>query len=306
MATKDLGQNELQKLSEEFFRNYNPDYWLYKIALLRSCHDSYDTLKAVFAKELPEEEIKDENYKRVIRTELHFLYFQMTETLFEIIFAMSRHDNRNIWLALTLSNKRDSDYYSNTYEQIAQLAPDSDIFVKKLKVQINGEETEISLLRWIFYFIYPSKMSDSDWLKNLGNIKALLLLFARNFSDRNEYNAYKHSLRFYNSGFSMTISKGNEPARVIGESKDSITYLDTKEYTDAQKLVIVTKLFSFSRDYDLCVIIHAMIKNIILSRKYALLPELKNTEWQFTTFVDVNVPALSFPNTGVIRFSQTL
>ena len=123
----------------------------------------------------------------------------MVETLFEIIFAVSKHDNRNLWLALTFSNWKDN------YNEIVKLSETSYLFTNKIKTTISGNEVEIPLLRWIFYFVYPSKMTEDEWKNNLDKIKRLLLLFAKDFSDRGEYNAYKHSLRFYNSSFAMSI-----------------------------------------------------------------------------------------------------
>jgi hypothetical protein len=306
--------NDLESLQKEFYKTYNPDYWLYKISLLKNCHDNFDHAKEVLTKDLPD--VVDEDYKRTLRTELHFLYFQIVETLFEIIFAVSKHDNRHLWLALTFSNDRQCGFYSDTYEQIKQLSDTSYLFTSKIKTAIAGKDIEIMLLRWIFYFVYPSKMDDDEWKNNLDKIKRLLLLFAKDFSDRGEYNAYKHSLRFYNSSFSMSIGlTGSKNMYTLGASDNSITYLEEqkKKEQDGQykstghsHILQTTKPFDFERDYTCCRVIYEMIKNIINTRKHSLLPELNGKEFQFSTFVDIDIQKVAIPKTGIIKSSFTV
>jgi len=96
---KQFSVADLDSLQKEFYKTYDPDYWLYKITLLKNCHDNFDQIKDVLKKELAD--VVDDDYRRVLRTEMHFMYFQMVETLFEIMFTISKHDNRNLWLALT-------------------------------------------------------------------------------------------------------------------------------------------------------------------------------------------------------------
>jgi hypothetical protein len=238
----------------------------------------------------------------------------MIETLFEIISAVSKHDNRNLWVALTFSNDRQCLFYSDTYEQIKQLSGTSCLFTNKIKTTIAGNSIEIPLLRWVFYFIYPSKMNDDEWKNNLDKIKRLLLLFAKDFSDRGEYNAYKHSLRFYNSSFAMTIGlTGSQNMHTLGASNDSITYLEEQkkkeqngQYKPTGHILRTTKPFDFERDYNCCNVIYEMIKNIINTRKHSLLSELNGKEFQFSTFVDIDIQKVAIPKTGIIKSSFTV
>ncbi len=286
--------NNLDNLQKEFYRMYDPDYWLYRIMLLKNSHDDFDKLKSCLVKNT--EEIVDKDFQRVIRTELHFLYFQMIETLFEIIFAVSKHDNRDLWIALTFSNDRNTLFYSETYKKISDLNSFSEIFTKKIKTEIEGKTTEIPALRWIFYFIYPTKLKEGEWVKNLENIKSLLLRFAQDFIDRGEYNAYKHSLRFYNAPFSMSIGlTGSKQTFPLGSSEDCITFLEEQKKKDNNGEIILTgkimrtqKPFDFQRDYYLCILIYTMIKNIIYTRKYTLLEELHGQDFDLANFVNLN------------------
>jgi len=304
--------NDLDNLQKEFYRMYDPDYWLYRIMLLKNSHDDFDQLKSSLTKNTEETIGKD--FQRVIRTELHFLYFQMVETLFEIIFAVSRHDNKDLWVALTFSNDRNTPFYSETYREIAGLNDFSKIFTEKIKIEIDGKTIEIPLLRWIFYFIYPTKLKDDEWKKNLENIKKLLLIFARDFTDRGEYNAYKHSLRFYNTPFSMAIGlTGSNKMHSLGSSEDCITFLEEQkkknesgEMMSTGRILRTQKPFDFQRDYDLCILIYAMIKNIVCTRKYTLLKELHGKNFPLANFADLDIFKMATLKTGVTKTSFTV
>lgn len=275
---------DLERLQQEFYRSYNPDYWLCKMQLLKNSHDNFESLKEILKIGI---DVDDAHYTRVLRTELHFLYFQMTEALFEIVFAIARHDNRNLWLSLTVS-----DWRSN-YEEIADFSSKSDIFTRDIDIEIVGVKTKIPLLRWIFYFNSPSKMNESEWKTNLANITKLLVCFAKDFSNRDEYNAYKHALRFYTSPFSVQMWRNDKPFLTIqNDSRDSVTYLKTRKETlageggEVSRLISVTKSFDFERDYHCCLLIYELISNVINPRKHALLKELSGKEFQSTIFCD--------------------
>ncbi len=308
---------DLDSLQKEFYRTYNPGYWLYKIHLLKNSHDNYESINDALKTNLSE--VEDDAYKRMLRTELHFLYFQMVETLFEIIFALSRpgFDNRDLWIALTFSSDRQTVFYSDSYKKIKEFSEgklkDPDLSGKVI-TEIQGGKVEMPLLQWIFYFVYPLKMTENEKAKNLENIKNLLHVFAEDFTDRGEYNAYKHSLRFYNAPVSMSIMSPKSQAKLmLGKSNDAITYLE--EYNKKDKtgktqancqIARTTKPFNFERDYRCCMTINELIKNIINTRKYSFLDELHGKDFQFTTFLDINVPQLEDKKTGIIKSSFTV
>lgn len=314
---KKFAVNDLESLQDEFYRAYEPDYWLYKIALLSNAHKDFDKAKPILTDDLTDVNVDD--FKRMLRTEMHFLYFQMVETLFEIIFAISRHDNRNLWAALTFSNEKDTDFYSNAYAEIRSLALGKmqSFLFQNITTTIDGKLIKIPLVRWLFYFIYPSKMSDDEWLKNLESIRRTLTVFAQDFSERGEYNAYKHSLRFYNTSFSLAISSINmqqvKVAHTLGQSTDSIIYLEEHDRnnpnatTEGRRRIARTiKPFDFERDTRCCLIIHSLIKNMIYTRKFSLLKDFQNKEFQFSTYSDIKIPEMLLPKTGVTRSSFTV
>lgn len=307
---KKFSVGDLDSVQKEFFMTYDCDYWLHKMHMLKNCHDYYDEVEEHLNYDL--KNVDHDNYKKMLRTELHFLYFQMIETLFEIIFAISSHDNRDLWIALTFSGDRQTDFYSDAYIKIKDFAEDKleyPSFYSELSAIINNKKIKISLLRWIFYYNYPTKLSDEEWKINLKNIYSLLKIFAKDFSDRGEYNAFKHCLRFYNSSFRFSIAPTGSNRRTnLGHSKDSITYLEKRKNEDYDEINIIktTKPFDFERDFRCCLVIHRFIKNIINTRKYTILGELHGKKFFFTTFVDINYPQDFLPKTGVTKTSFTI
>lgn len=301
-SMKNFTVNDLDGFQKEFYQMYDPDYWLYKIMLLKNSHDDFDNLKSSLTKNTKESVDKD--FKRVMRTELHFLYFQMIETLFEIIFAVYENDNRDLWVALTFSDFREN------YKRISELNDHSDLFTQKRK---NGQDKEISMLRWVFYFVYNLKLNDEEWIKNLENIKRLLLMFARDFTDRGEYNAYKHSLRFYNTPFSVSIGiTGGNNMQSLGSSEDCITYIEEQKKKNEDGSVVSTgqimrtqKPFDFERDYNLCIAIYSMIKTIVYTRKYSLLKEFNGKNFDLLNFTNLDNMKISFSG-SVIKTSFTI
>lgn len=290
-------------MCDEFFRGYHADYWDYKIALLKRIHDSYETLKEDLWKGV--KGVVDEDFKRVLRTEMHFLYFQLVEALFEMIFAICAQEPRYLWARLTFSDWRQN------YEKIKLLAErklDSPDIKRKVKIDIGGKETEVPLLRWIMYFCYPLSLTEEQWTKNLGNIERMLYSFAEDFVDRGDYNAYKHSLRFYNSSFSFALGKtGSDTARVMGSGPDCITFLEETELTDSsgekhRGINSTMKPFDFERDYRCSVVIAGLIQNMVHTRKYSLLKDFIGKPFDVHKYDGIKLPEFT-SKTGVSRFS---
>lgn len=303
--------NDIDNLQKEFFRTYDPDYWLCKIVLLKNSNDNYSKIYKNLKTDLPE--INDELFKRMTRTEMHFLYFQMIESLFEIIFAIIEHNNRDLWLALTFSNDKKTEYYSNCYNKIKDFAEGSYIEFKNYFFSLNNitlqnKEIEMPLLRWIFYFNYQFEMSEKKWKINLDNIFYFLRKFAKDFSDRGEYNAYKHSLRFYNAPSNFFIStEGSEERILLGASEDSIIYLEEMKTDNkySKKIARTVKPFDFEADARCCYIIYELIRNIIFTRKYQILNELDGKKFNIMLFLDTDKRKYN-ANTGVKKSSSAL
>ncbi len=68
----------------DFYKNYNLDYWPSKIAFLKNSYEHFDKIKEYIYQELNVP--NDEKTLLMLKTDLHYLYFQMVEALFEEIY----------------------------------------------------------------------------------------------------------------------------------------------------------------------------------------------------------------------------
>jgi hypothetical protein len=99
---KKLIVNDLNRINKSFFKNYNIDYWLYKICILKEFHDNSNKVFDIITKDLIDTDIED--FRKILRLELHFLYFHLIETLFTLYFTVCKFPNTQLWLALAFSN----------------------------------------------------------------------------------------------------------------------------------------------------------------------------------------------------------
>ena len=305
---KKLVINDLNRLNNDFFKNYNIDYWLYKICILKECHDNSDKIFNIVTKDLIDADIED--FKKSLRLELHFLYFHLIETLFALYFTVCKFPTNELWLALAFSKDRDTYFYLDIYNMIKEFAEGKllDIDPSKIvKMKFSGKEEKMTLLKFAFYFLHLENYSEDERIKNYDNIKKMLSMFAKDFTDRAEYNAYKHSLKMYHSIFKLTFG-----GKSLGQSKDAINVLERQvEKKDngikkTERVVITIKPFNFERDYKCCMFITQLIHNIINSRKHVLLKELHGKKFNLYYFYkDFNFKDYLW-KTGTIRSSFTI
>jgi len=305
---KKLVINDLNRLNNDFFKNYNIDYWLYKICILKECHDNSDKIFNIVTKDLIDADIED--FKKSLRLELHFLYFHLIETLFTLYFTVCKFPTNELWLALAFSKDRDTYFYLDIYNMIKEFTEGKllDIDPSKIvKMKFSGKEEKMTLLKFAFYFLHLENYSEDERIKNYDNIKKMLSMFAKDFTDRAEYNAYKHSLKMYHSIFKLTFG-----GKSLGQSKDAINVLERQvEKKDngikkTERVVITIKPFNFERDYKCCMFITQLIHNVINSRKHVLLKELHGKKFNLYYFhKDFNFKDYLW-KTGTIRSSFTI
>ena len=256
----------LDDLYKDFFNCYDCDHFLKKLELLDRCYGLED----------------DEKTKKMIVKEIHFLFFHLTETLFNFIFLLRKYKEREIWMALSFCDHKKSSYYTNISKMINELDEESEIFQDGNVSNCHKKQKEnMNYLQYLFYLRFKSNLNltDKQEKENIKNIKTLLLIFAKEFKKRKaEYNAYKHGLRFYNSSFSLGIGVNeNKPDVWLGHSDNAITFLESKETEDknVESIYKTTFPFDFDTDKNMCLAIIHLINNIIETRKCRIKNEYK-------------------------------
>jgi len=243
---------------KEFYLNYQTDYWGYKIAMLKNSLDNFKVAKNTIYSGL--EDTNDDDCLLMIKTEIHFLYFQIIETLFELIFALEERAEEYLWYSLSFPT-------ANNYNKIKDIAKgDKKLFKKKWKIKVNqsNEIHEIEFLDYVFYhyFHFPEKHNN----KNLDSIARFLEYFAQDFSDRYEYNAFKHALRILYCKPGVRIESCDNKFSADFQSKDGFKYLE-RDIKNKEKISLTAKAFNTDRDVKMSSTCAQLISNIISSRK---------------------------------------
>jgi hypothetical protein len=182
---------------------------------------------------------------------------------------------------------------------------------RNVRVGTGHEQREIPLLRFIFYSGHEMGLTTEQWAANLQDIDRLLHIFANDFCDRGEYNAYKHSLGHIHCGLVFQIGPDGGPLHTLGQSDDTTIYLERGGHPvnnpnsghDCWQTYRASKFFDFERDHLCCSVIHQMISNMIVCRKYRFVkppPENKSELW---LAFDIPFDKIGIPNTGVTRFT---
>jgi len=263
----------------ELYRLYQVDHWIYKVNMLWRIIEDFKGTSPSLQEGLTG--INDEDFLKMVKIELHVTYFQMVECIFKMIFGLEFKEDLALW------------------EYLSDATKDKQI-IKRIENIGNGRHeglfSEVELdkgvtipfIQYVFYFIYQ-RSEDFDMEANLKNIHKALIIFGKDFSDRDEYNAFKHSLRLYHTG--MTIGIGS-PGRNMKASMSENTLV----YLKSGKKVF--KAFDPETDFLKCLLCHQLISNIINTRKYYFygIHEkwfiFENIDWTFT-----------YPKTSITKFS---
>jgi len=243
----------------DFYRLYQSDYWLNKLLLLRNAIVHYEEVKPHLHDGAAL--VDDESFLRMLKMELHFMYFQIIEALFDMIFAIEDDRDEILWYTLSFSN------WTDYGKRIRAIADGSSTIFSMIK-RIN-DEVSLPFVQYLFFLVYQPFENEEQKEANLKFSNRALRVFAYDYSDRGDYNAFKHSLRLYHSGFKLGVGIGStENLQLVGSADDAITYLEK----DADGRVReTTKSFDPERDFRMSCMCYRLICNLINSRKHAYL-----------------------------------
>lgn len=251
-----------------FYKTYLDDFHKFKVILYdKILSDIPKFEKEFFGQELEKEE--RDAFRRSIKSDMRQTYFHAIESFFEIFFALLKNDvpnfeDVNILFNLTYSN------WKTNYERITKIAS-GEFNLDFLDTEITYQGYKISIGHYLFYYGAFSKTNfSSDFFEKVKNsidaIKFGIKLVAKDFSDRDEYNSYKHGLRLIPvTSELMLADPKTRGVKIRWNLEDSMSfYLKTK---DPNKLKIKTKLFDTNRDYEMTYFCSNMISNMIYYRQ---------------------------------------
>lgn len=250
-----------------FYNSYAYDYYLYKLGTLKAILVDVPKFDQEF---LPGyvQDVNRDNYIRFIKSELRMTCFHAIETLFELIFALEPKDgllrDEKILQSLTAASAK------TNYARIGNMAKD----LTKLDFLdvICEEDQKVPVWLHIFYFKsnFQIQSQFKDELLESGKaIRYFLYRIAKIFSNRSEYNAYKHGIRIMNTLTYVSIGTGNGNLPVSFDMKDTMSLFSIEKDDMKKPLAEIVDVISFDTDANIEIIriCYYIIHNIISCRR---------------------------------------
>lgn len=251
-----------------FYQTFLTEYHKFKILpIVKILSDLPKYEKEFFGAELSKED--SDAYRRTLKSELRQAYFHSVETFFEIFFALDPTDKDGfqdefILFNITNSNQR------KTFERIQKIWKDEKE-LDFLDKEITFQDKTISIGHYIFYFgILPNEKFTPEMFaamtESIEAIKYGIRIIAKDFSDREEYNSYKHGLRIIPALKELMFAQADTmEIKISWDLSDSMSfYFRTK---NEDELKMVTKLFDTDRDFQMSYFCSNLIFNMIYYRR---------------------------------------
>ena len=250
---------------KDFFSSYLADHYRHKSTTLLSIIERYDDIKKLLFTEA--DHVDEIHYLSSLKAELRATYFQAIETLFEFLFALEPRngviDNANLWYLLSTSRG------IKNYELIKTIGQgDVDFLERSVTYK---DDLTMSFCQYVFFFGDVAKSYPDEVKESCEAIPDLLITLANVFSDRDEYNAFKHSLRAFPAFGKVGIYKkkdGSDPLFELDVS-NSWTYLRVGE---KGAITQHTKPLDYRRDHQMTAICGELISNIVRTRQAQFFP----------------------------------
>lgn len=223
-----------------FFSQFQVNYFDYKQGSLKYLLNNF--AKIGLKKRIIE--YNDKDYLNAIRCDMRQTYFQAIETVFEIFFALLPGKNGTIHNRI-IERITLSDLPYSKIQKIAESEDSLDFLETEI---IYPDKTVVSLGEFIFYFgLHKQDVFKLEILNSLPAIKYALQVLAKDFSDRREYNSYKHGLRIIPALREITFLNAETMKPVISKKlKDSMTFYSYNKKTEETSYI--TKTFDSERD----------------------------------------------------------
>ena len=260
--------------SNLFFGNFQRNYFDYKQNSLKFLLDNYSKigLEEIIL------EYKDKDYITAIRSDIRQTFFQAIETVFEIFFALLPDKNGIIISDKIIERITLSDLPYTNIRRIAENIDSLDILNGDIELP-NGKK--ISIGEYVFYFgVSQNVRNKNNILESIGAIKYALNILAKEFSDRTEYNSYKHGLRILPALQKLSVCDVETMEKEISWDLDgSMTFYSYDKKTNES--IYTTKTFDSDKDVRMTSLCSSLIWNMIKLRDIAYNWEKKYNDSKF-------------------------
>ena len=256
----------------EFYRTFMVDYFILKQATYKNILDNFEKAESLVLHDVSD--YSKEDYFKILKSSMRMTYFHSIETLFELIFAIEQGVIKEVnehQDELILQRLATSDFRKN-FERISKIANSDKDELKKWDTlyKFKTVNETISLLRYIFYYtLTPDKTNfdKSYWDKlddSLKAVKSTLIILAKDFADRKEYNSYKHGLRVLPLARKFQAFNSETKKEILSmDFSDSMTFV----HQGKNEFSVITKGFDTERDFRMTIVVSDFIASIINIRK---------------------------------------
>jgi hypothetical protein len=253
-----------------FYQSYLKDYHKTKAIYLKKMLDDLPKYeKEFFGKELNISE--SDEFKKTLKSDLRQTYYHSIETFFELFFALNPKGKKFFDDEFVLFNLTNSKWAKN-YAKIQQIA-DNPKSLDFLNEKINFLGNNISIGHFLFYMgIFSKEKFPKEVFEQIDEsieaIKYGIEIIAKDFTKKEEYNAYKHGLRIIPAATKLMLAEAKTmKVKIEWDISESMSfYLKTK---DPNELTVITKLFDSERDYLMTYFCSNLIGHLIEYRKIA-------------------------------------
>lgn len=287
---------------KSFYKDYQKDYHRIKANYLKSMLD--DTKKyglSFFGENMLQDNLDD--FRLVLKSDLRQTYFHAIETVFELLFALSpKKDTVTEYYDFTLHFRLTYSNWSETYRKIKDIAT-IDSALDFLDQSIDFADRKITVGQYLFYMgIFYQSNFENELKAQVENsieaIKTTLRIIAREFVNREEYNAYKHGLRIVPSLTQITLVPMDvEIDELNFDLSDSMSFYTKMK--DPEDIRVITKIFDSERDYRMTSLCSNLIHQMIFYRR--ILMKLEIDKNKFST-----VGYFFYSNQNILDFNKTI
>ena len=232
-------------------------------------------------------------FLRSVKMDIRFTYLLSIETLFEIIFSL-----------IPTNDKQSNDHQilkfltkpKDHYKELRNYAEDKPSALDKLNEKVllrNGEESD--LWRYMFFLALGGKQFQNSIESSVKTIKRALKLFAKDLSNRDELNGYKHGLRGIRHLVSFQFGPKDKPNKphMNFATEDALSFYSYDKTTNEH--VIKSMEFDHERDMKMTHLASNILYNIIEPRKFLYSEKLGETIF-YKYFTEEILEEASKPN----------
>ena len=262
---------------KQFYSQYLKEYHTIKAIYLRTLLYNHDQLNEELVKYNTIQDVT-KNSKLVLQADMRQNYFHCIETFFELFFAFLPKggvipDHHNIIKLLVKSD------WKTNYKLIQDIAEGKfSLEVFDEPIEFLGYQTTVGK-----YLFYPGMFDPSKFTKEFFEqaelsiiaIKSAIKTLAADFSQRDEYNAYKHGIRIFPSYQSLLfVSVEDMKEQHKFDLSNSVSYYTFNDKLKESK--ITTKIFDSERDFLMTRLSSNLIFTIVNYRDIVVNPELRD------------------------------